>query len=528
MGGIFHRSGRFFFVGLGAFLLLHCSSSTSGNLLSDDSPSASTDGKGDSTKSGGSADGTTKGADPNAPAGVVQKPRIAPVLSFAFDGDGDLSLRARIQADKLPQGGSVALKLIAAKNGSDFSQVDCSTLASTGTQVSLANAKTDGKYALADVNVDMNQFSNRLDGFKRTVIQACLFDSGGKVVAQTSTNLMAAWDVISGAQTPPVFHGIEAYADSCEDEIGENPMFGDGTQTFDCTTDPRMHVVPITATASDGTVTRLDETTTHWPLTSTELAATTQCDRPAWLGYQSATQCAPFTRIGNLVNSKGTNFVVICRREAAKPLSDPSFDIIASIAHNPTTGKTCFFNNHMDGTSSDGTKVPPTHTPTSDQFWMDYGAVQDQACPTCHDSDPYIHSPWMDSAIDPTSKHAIVPKIGENPAYTHDVKYSLHAAESFMSSAKGQADWAQPQALTNAGSCDGCHRIGSKGSAQFLSAMSEGDQTQLQSFGVWDSLTPAFKTTANLHWMPADTNALRTINSCGQNANNCQSTEVPH
>lgn len=505
-----------------SFALLHCAGADEGaaRRLSTKKPPTSSIETPKSANLGDDDDDTTK------PAGPVVKPRVEPVLTFAFDGS--TSLRARIKADKLPAGGSIATGVFPAEHFEDRSTVDCDALKANGT-IDVAEAKTEGAYAFADVETNIGALTQRLDGFTRTVLQGCLFDAKGAVVAKISTSLMNAWDTVSGKASPPVFHGVEAYTNSCLDELGENPMFGDGEQTFDCTKTPGMEIVPITATATDGTVTTIDKTTTNWPLTSAQQAATRQCDRPAWLTYGSQAQCAPFTRIGRYTNSKGTNYVVICRRESVKPIDDPNFDIVGVIAHNPTSGKTCFFNNHLDGTPTDGTKIPPPNMPTSDRYWMDYGAIKDQACATCHDADPYIHTPWMDGALD-AKKHAIVPKIGEDPAYTLTTKYSLHAAESFMHDAKSRQDWAQPEHLTNAGSCGSCHRIGTRGSSEFLSAMSVGDQRTLQQFGVWTTTTPAFRTQAKLHPGGAvqDTAPLTTINSCGQNPSRCQSTEIPH
>src|SRR5262249_14593991 len=141
-------------------------------------------------------------------------------------------------------------------------------------------------------------------------------------------------------------------------------------------------------------------------------------------------QCAPFTRIGRWVNSKGTRFVFLCRREGVRPLMDPTFEILAFIAHNPDSGKTCFFNNHMDGSSMDGTRVLPPNTDTADSFWMDMGSVKNQRCPTCHDSDPWVHSPWIDQAI-AADGHTALPRIGEDSAYTIATKYSIFGRESF-------------------------------------------------------------------------------------------------
>lgn len=479
------------------------------------------------------------GTDDSTPddAGTVTAADAAPVkvdptLDFAFDGT---TLRAMIKQTAAP-GASLFVSIFPEEHGEDRSVVDCSALRSTGQAVTVSAELVDGTYILSSVPTDPTFLAGRLDGTIRTGIHGCLLDAQGGVIASMATSLMNAWDNGTKAASPRIYHGIDAYVNGCMDDMGELPMFANGD--FSCTTDPGMHVVPITATDSSGRVTTIDATTTG-ALTSAQQAATTRCDRPAWLGYDgdaaNTTQCAPFTRIGRYINSQGTRFVFVCRRETVGGLMDAKFENINFIAHNPTSGKTCYLNNHLDGTVTDGTKVPAPNTTTSDRFWMDMGSIKGQRCPACHDSDPWMHSPWLDQAKDDQG-HSVVPKIFEDSAYGLSTPYSIFGRESFVGTdTESQANWKQPQHLTNVGSCSSCHRIGANMTTQLWAWRSIGETEDWQSW-----LTPAFRSFANLHWMPTtpvdqatfasspNGQSVRMIESCANNPSGCTTEDVPH
>ena len=508
--------GPTLFVAL-SFLLIHCSAGAQSEFgKSGDAVSHKGDDDDDSATSDDDDDAT------NVPAAPVKKPD--PDLAFAYDA------RAKtIQAKVKPAlaKGTLFVDVFALEHGEE-SALDCDLVKSNGESVDLAKAKGSGPYLTVDVPTNASFVSKRLDGTVRTAIHGCVFDASGKVTAKYATSLMNAWDkndAVASA-SPRIFHGIEAYTNGCMDELGELPMFANGE--FSCDAEG-MQVVPITATDANGKVTVLDETTTNWPLTSAQKAATQRCDRPAWLGYDgdvadgNTTQCAPFTRIGQYQNSKGTRFIFICRRETVRSLKDKTFENINFIAHNPNSGKTCYFNNHLDGTVTDGSKIPTPDSPTSDVFWMDMGSIVGQRCPSCHDSDPWMHSPWLDGAVDKKTGHTIVPKQGEDPAYNLQTKYSIFGRESFLTSDRQtQEDWKEPTMLTDVGSCGQCHRIGTGMTMQFWAQRSVGEDTD----GL--PLTAAFQTSAKLHWMPADNAAMQKINACARKPGSCNEAPVPH
>lgn len=497
--------------------LIHCSAV--GQEDFSNSKNAATDGDDDDDKKG-----SASGDDDDTTADAGPKPivRPDPDLKFGFDSQAK-TVQAKVKPAVAK--GTLFVEMFALEHGEEAA-IDCDAVKQNGESVDLADAKGTGKYLSVNVPTNTSLINKRLDGTTRTAIHGCVFDASGKVTAKYATSLMNAWDNddATSAASPRIYHGIEAYTAGCMDDLGELPMFANGE--FSCDAEG-MSVVPISATDASGNVTRLDETTTNWPLTAAQKAATQKCDQPAWLGYDGDTadgatsQCAPFTRIGQYQNSKGTRFIFICRRETVRALADKTFENINFVAHNPTNGKTCYFNNHLDGTVTNGAKIPTPDSPTSDVFWMDMGSIVGQRCPTCHDSDPWMHSPWVDSAIDKKTGHTIVPKQGEDPAYNLQTKYSIFGRESFVVDTQSSKDWKEPTMLTDVGSCGTCHRIGTGMTLEYWATRSIGEDVDLP-------LTAAFSTSAKLHWMPADTAATNKIKACRNNPSSCKTAPIPH
>jgi hypothetical protein len=468
-------------------------------------------------QSDGGRSGTPGSASPSAP-------HEDPIVTFMFDGGR--SLRARVR-EKEAQGASLFVSIFPSNDGDDRA-VDCAALSRGQRGIDVGSAPSAGAARVADVPVDASLFAGRLDGISRTTIQGCLLGPQGQIVTKVSTSLMNAWDSddASVAANPRVFHGVEAYANGCIDELGELPMFKDGAD-FDCLRDPGMVVVPITATADNGVVTSIANASA-WPLGSAQLDATQVCDRPAWLDYGDGLPCAPFTRVGRYTNSKGSDFVVICRRTDVRDPMDPNFDVMGVVGQNPETGKTCWFNKRAGVT--DMSRIPPPNTPTADKFWMDSGDIRDQACPKCHDSDPWLHTPWIDQVADAQGR-PIVPRIGRDKGYTLSTKYSIFARESFtVGGPTSASDWRQPQHLTNIGSCGSCHRIGAASTLSTWTARAVGDPSD-QDFQ--DSfITNAFRTPEKLHWMPttpfsaADNASVQAIFNCDPST--CRVEDTPH
>ncbi len=498
-------------------------------------PAPSGDLPGGDPSGGGGARNADGGSKPDA------APPLPPVpaLAFAFD-DADGKLHVRVPADTARDAVVVARLRRAAPGPS--TEVDCAKL--RGTSISLSAAKPIER-ALDAVGpkVDASMLESAYSASSRptpsrSLVDGCLFDAKGAVLARVSMSLMKAWDLGAKATGAAAkLHGVQAYAEACEAELGDLSVFKGGV--LDCVGDPAMAIVPITVSnpaSPDQVVTRLDGTTTTWPLRGAQLAATTRCDRPAWLDYadSGSSQCSPFSRIGASVNAKGTRIVVACRRYSARSRDDAAFDDINLIAHNPTSGKTCFFNSRLESVQ-DARKVPSPTAADADAFWMDVRDVATVECTHCHDADPWIHSPWIDQLKD-AGGHALVPKIGEDSAYSIATKYSIFARESFLlTDRNGQArTWEQPQHLVDAGKCGSCHRIGSKAGLGEWTSRAVAHSSSATWFQTW--VSDAYRTASKVRWMSPnasgatqdDVLAAQAILACGSGGRGCALADTPH
>ena len=129
------------------------------------------------------------------------------------------------------------------------------------------------------------------------------------------------------------------------------------------------------------------------------------------------------------------------------------------IGHNPFTGKTCFFQNALYD-KTDGAHVPhPADKVKSETLWSGVhgGLGSGIECAHCHDNDPFIHSPWIDGALDGAGK-PVVPKMGVDPDFAVGYNDSPYAIVNLA----GQG-WRMEKSLvsTEAAACTRCHRIGS-------------------------------------------------------------------
>ena len=137
-----------------------------------------------------------------------------------------------------------------------------------------------------------------------------------------------------------------AYAQACEEELGPNPLFpavegspGD-YEMANC-----LDGVPIQSNVN-GEPAGLDD---FEDIMQREGTFGTPCDEPQYI----YSHCEPDARTGangprvqSARNEQGTSWVLLCR----KSLEDEGrYNDIAMIGHNPFTGKTCFFQNHLDG-----------------------------------------------------------------------------------------------------------------------------------------------------------------------------------
>ena len=211
----------------------------------------------------------------------------------------------------------------------------------------------------------------------------------------------------------------EAYAEACRAAVGPLPAFScaDGVP------------VPITV---DGV-----------PVTNPQPQPQMDCDRPSLLdnGAGSDGQCVPYSRILSL--STETMMVsVMCRQKVIRDPASMDFDEIDVIAHNPSTGATCWFQaSGSRETPVPGLAVPSPTAARDDSFWNSPEQVAADGCGNCHDNDPFMYSPFVGQVW-------------------HEVPQAPFGRYYHVGGAFGFDQWPTETFALRDNSCLGCHRIG--------------------------------------------------------------------
>jgi hypothetical protein len=265
-----------------------------------------------------------------------------------------------------------------------------------------------------------------------------------------ATLFAAVLTVLAGAAGGQETYTLHDYAGDCAEKIAAAPV-------FDCQS---LDLIP---TLVNGEVP--DSYTPNM-----------QCDYPAMLPYPDTTdgQCAPYSRI-KAYEDGDIQMILLCRRMYVRPQDDPNFDSIEIIMHNVKSGSTCFFiskNFGADPEGEDGSRVPPPTElePPEDEIsaaelWATPQEVVGHGCIYCHDSDPWMRTPW-------------VAQTGQLPADP----MGFHAVD-----VGGPFDeWPKPKSIATRGnSCVGCHRIGSLNTCRDMDIPLFGEQPakMLQAIG---------------------------------------------
>jgi hypothetical protein len=170
------------------------------------------------------------------------------------------------------------------------------------------------------------------------------------------------------------------YAEQCAAEMGRIP-------TFNCLNgellDITVNGVPQSAPVPSGT-----------------------CDKPVGLGL-AGNQCVPFSRLLTLDTGKpNVTTIAICRKYlASNGPQDSRFDDIAMIQHDKQSGRTCFFQSHLEA-NLDGKDVPSPsdRSDRASHYWQENedGGVGPGSvpCTSCHGADPFIWSPFVAQKAD--------------------------------------------------------------------------------------------------------------------------------
>ena len=218
--------------------------------------------------------------------------------------------------------------------------------------------------------------------------------------------------------TPASADSYANYAAQCRAQVGEIPAFScaDGV------------TIPVTV---DG-------------VTPTTYTTGMTCDRPALLpnGATSDGQCVPGSRILNL-STEVMQVSVMCRQKHIRPADSLAFDEIDVIAHDPSTGATCWFQASAPaGATLDGSSVPSPTNDASAAFFNPPEDVVADGCGTCHDNDPFMYSPFVGQVW----SHVPVNPFGPY--------YQVNAEGLNFDT------WPTTQIQPRDSTCTGCHRIG--------------------------------------------------------------------
>jgi subtilisin-like proprotein convertase family protein len=268
-------------------------------------------------------------------------------------------------------------------------------------------------------------------------LEVCLYDANNKLVvsgrAAPEGRMLEQGASLSLAQSIPHTDDVLSYGKVCAERLGSLPRdwsCKDGT------------IIPITR---DGVEVPFGQ---HQPLDT--------CDNQIYLGLGNQGQCVPYARLGRLQTKPDVETVFICRRykigdtvlewtdaneDQAKKVTDhvpadvPLHQDVAIVQHNVKTGETCYFQG-LSVAQAGGKDLPTARIPPPDEeeipadikqkyanlplkqrpmkaskFWITPGQAGTEAyaqvgqtetygdgfqCVKCHDSDPFMHSPYVD------------------------------------------------------------------------------------------------------------------------------------
>jgi len=336
------------------------------------------------------------------------------------------------------------------------------------------------------------------------VVDVCLMN-GATVVLEDSMDILEALDQLGsngkfdGEDEERLVSGV-AYAEACIAELGEIPFFpmiseGD-YETYNC-----LDSTPIPMTVTTGDMVEFPE------------ERQSVCDNPQYI-YSS---CEPNAvsgrtngpRVTSASNEQGTHWVLLCRKAKTE---EGEYNDIAMIGANPYTGRTCFFQNALN-VRTDGTRVShPADRVESEaspqesaSIWkgIEGGIGNGIECAECHSYDAFIHTPWIDGALD-ANGDPVVPKMGIDedwPSGFLEMPYSLV-------NATGQG-WRMEPTIESpeAAACRQCHRASADRWTRSWLNRIDGRDT------AWTNITtPAYQEFQHAYWMPPDLEGLSADN----------------
>ncbi len=130
-------------------------------------------------------------------------------------------------------------------------------------------------------------------------------------------------------------------------------------------------------------------------------------DRPMMLptrvqGFQGGDgQSSPYSALGRMPGSNPeVQWIWVVRQYSIKEPTDDDFPDsgdIAVIGHHPRTGATAFYQFYMPSEPRPAQVIIAPFSSGGADFWSPIDTIaQNFQCQRCHDSGPFIHTPWID------------------------------------------------------------------------------------------------------------------------------------
>lgn len=132
-----------------------------------------------------------------------------------------------------------------------------------------------------------------------------------------------------------------------------------------------------------------------------------QSDRPMMLPthvqhYEGGDgQSVPYSVVGRMPGSNPeVQWVFVVRQYSIKKPTDDNFPYsgdIAVIGHHPRTGATAFYQFYKPAEPKSGRVVVAPFSEDGPEFWSPVDTIAKSfQCQRCHDTGPFIHTPWID------------------------------------------------------------------------------------------------------------------------------------
>lgn len=175
-----------------------------------------------------------------------------------------------------------------------------------------------------------------------------------------------------------------------------------------------------------------------------------QCDHPAWLDDGTCYGNSYLTAFDAKSNSDVT-VALLCRHKRKNTNQPRRFDDIAMILHNKKNGETCWFQSRLgEQVRLNGLRVPRPTEAIAALFWQKPSNTTAIQCIDCHDSGPFIVSPWINQA--PSA--AKLRDLKKSPYKNSTPPFNQWPEPRFISIGKHGLDDAGDK------SCTHCHHIG--------------------------------------------------------------------